>query len=191
MLDSSSEIVPIALHYLGLSPNSKSPEDYKKAQELLLKILPYVRYFDSSEFVTDLANGDICVANLRKRFQDHLHRPREGRCSYALLQWAAHEQVDIQAAVLSWTRGTQISATSYEGYWLQRAQNAGFDAPDVDKWGRLPRPESLPGQPVHWPTAEVEANSISLIDVVMQKLTPVVLYSEAGTTENGGSTALA
>lgn len=62
MLDSSSEIVPIALHYLGLPPNSKNPEDYKKAQELLLSIRPYVRYFDSSKFVTDLANGDICVA---------------------------------------------------------------------------------------------------------------------------------
>lgn len=62
MLDSPSEIIPIALKYLGLSPNSQSSEDYKKVEELLLKVRPYVRYFDSSKFVTDLANGDICVA---------------------------------------------------------------------------------------------------------------------------------
>lgn len=129
--------------------------------------------------------------NPRKRFQDHLHRPREERCSHALLQWAAHEQVDIKAVVLTWTSGRDNSADSYEGYWLQRAQNAGFETPDVHKWGRLPRPESLPGQPVHWPTAKVEAHSISLIEVVMQKLTPVVLYPNAGTTENGDSAALA
>ncbi|MNP35844.1 hypothetical protein D3C76_1291940 [compost metagenome] len=47
------------------------------------------------------------------------------------------------------------------------------------------------GQPGHWPTVEVEANSISLIEVVMQKRTPVVLYPNAGTTVNGDSAALA
>ncbi|WP_223590860.1 polyamine ABC transporter substrate-binding protein [Pseudomonas sp. A-R-19] len=61
MLDAPVEIVPIALHYLGLPPNSKKPEDYLKAEDLLRKIRPYVRYFDSSKFTTDLANGDICA----------------------------------------------------------------------------------------------------------------------------------
>ncbi|KGS11374.1 ABC transporter substrate-binding protein, partial [Pseudomonas coronafaciens] len=61
MLDSPSEIISIALHYLGLPHNSKNPEDYKKAQALLLKIRPYVRYFDSSKIDADLADGNICV----------------------------------------------------------------------------------------------------------------------------------
>ncbi|MBA6133273.1 MULTISPECIES: polyamine ABC transporter substrate-binding protein [Pseudomonas] len=61
MLDAPVEIVPIALNYLGLPPNSKNPEDYRKAEALLLKIRPYIRYFDSSKFTTDLANGDICA----------------------------------------------------------------------------------------------------------------------------------
>ncbi len=61
MLDSPSEIISIALHYLGLPPNSKDPKDYQKAQELLLKIRPYVLYFDSSKIDTDLADGNICV----------------------------------------------------------------------------------------------------------------------------------
>ncbi|MFD2884932.1 extracellular solute-binding protein [Pseudomonas lini] len=37
MLDSPSEIISIALHYLGLPSNSKNPDDYQKAQALLLK----------------------------------------------------------------------------------------------------------------------------------------------------------
>jgi len=61
MLDAPGEIVPIALHYLGLPYNSQNPEDYRKAEALLLKLRPYVRYFDSSKFITDLANGNICV----------------------------------------------------------------------------------------------------------------------------------
>ncbi len=62
MLDSPSEILPLALHYLGLDPNSQNPEDYEKAKALMLKIRPYVTYFNSAKYMTDIANGDICVA---------------------------------------------------------------------------------------------------------------------------------
>ncbi|KDO00903.2 MULTISPECIES: polyamine ABC transporter substrate-binding protein [Pseudomonas] len=61
MLDSPSEIISIALHYLGLPSNSKNPDDYQKAQALLLKIRPYVLYFDSSRIDADLADGNICA----------------------------------------------------------------------------------------------------------------------------------
>jgi len=63
MLDSAAEMMPLALNYLGLDPNSTKPDDYKKnAFELLNKIRPYVTYFHSSKYINDLANGDICVA---------------------------------------------------------------------------------------------------------------------------------
>ncbi|WP_263263199.1 polyamine ABC transporter substrate-binding protein [Pseudomonas sp. RIT-PI-S] len=61
-LDSPDEILPIALNYLGLNPNSQREEDYAKAEALLKSIRPYIRYFNSSKFGQDLANGDICVA---------------------------------------------------------------------------------------------------------------------------------
>lgn len=61
MLDAPGEIVPIALHYLGLPTDSQNPADYRKAEELLLKIRPYITYFDSAKFITDLANGNICA----------------------------------------------------------------------------------------------------------------------------------
>ena len=62
MLDSPSEMLPVALHYLGLPPNSTNPEDYKKAEALLLKLRPHIAYFNSSKFISDLSNGNICVA---------------------------------------------------------------------------------------------------------------------------------
>lgn len=62
MLDSADEMVPAMLLYLGLDPNSTNPEDYKKAEAKLLEIRPYIRYFHSSKYIGDLANGNICVA---------------------------------------------------------------------------------------------------------------------------------
>ena len=61
-LDSADEMLPAVLNYLGLDPNSHKSADYKKAEEKLAKIRPYVTYFHSSKYVGDLANGNICVA---------------------------------------------------------------------------------------------------------------------------------
>ncbi|RON08322.1 spermidine/putrescine ABC transporter substrate-binding protein PotF [Pseudomonas brassicacearum] len=61
-LDSPTEMLPVALHYLGLPTDSQKKEDLKKAEELFLKIRPSVTYFHSSKYISDLANGNICVA---------------------------------------------------------------------------------------------------------------------------------
>ena len=62
LLDSASEMLRPALNYLGLDPNSPSPDDLQKAQDLYLKIRPNIRKFHSSEYINALANGDICMA---------------------------------------------------------------------------------------------------------------------------------
>ncbi|QFU21628.1 polyamine ABC transporter substrate-binding protein [Shewanella eurypsychrophilus] len=62
MMDSADEMISQALTYLKLDPNSTNPDDYKLAGEAIAKVRPYVTYFHSSRYITDLANGDICVA---------------------------------------------------------------------------------------------------------------------------------
>ena len=62
LLDSPSEVVGIALNYLGLDANSESEEDLLKAEELLNSVKPFIRYFHSSQYIDDLGNGEICVA---------------------------------------------------------------------------------------------------------------------------------
>ena len=80
MLDSPSEILPLALHYLGLDPNSSNPKDYEKAEALLLKIRPYITYFHSSKYMADIANGDICVAvGYSGSFSQAANRAKEAR----------------------------------------------------------------------------------------------------------------
>jgi putrescine transport system substrate-binding protein len=61
MLDSSDDIMPAALHYLHLDPNSSDPADLQKAADLLMKIRPSVRKFHSSEYINALATGEICL----------------------------------------------------------------------------------------------------------------------------------
>jgi len=61
MLDSADDIVPAALHFLGLNPNSSDPKDLDRAGELLMKIRPSVRKFHSSEYLNALASGEICL----------------------------------------------------------------------------------------------------------------------------------
>ncbi len=61
-LDSAADTLMLALQYLGLDPNTTRPEDYKAAEQMLLKVRPYIRSFDSSEYLNGLANQEICVA---------------------------------------------------------------------------------------------------------------------------------
>ncbi|MFC3111341.1 polyamine ABC transporter substrate-binding protein [Undibacterium arcticum] len=61
-LDTPSEILPAALHYLGKNPFSKASSDYQDAGRLLKKIRPSVTLFSSSGYINDMTNGAICVA---------------------------------------------------------------------------------------------------------------------------------
>lgn len=63
LLDDPTEVFSAALAYLGKDPNSLEPSDLDAATALLKSIHPYIRYFHSSQYISDLANGDLCVAH--------------------------------------------------------------------------------------------------------------------------------
>jgi putrescine transport system substrate-binding protein len=62
VLDSASEVLPAALHYLGKDPFSKNPADYQEAGNVLKSIRPYITLFSSSGYINDMAGGSICLA---------------------------------------------------------------------------------------------------------------------------------
>ncbi len=62
ILDAPSEVVATVLLLLGRNPGSNSSEDLKAAEKVLKAMRPYVRYVDSSRYIDNLANGDICLA---------------------------------------------------------------------------------------------------------------------------------
>jgi putrescine transport system substrate-binding protein len=62
VLDSPAEMMRAVYGYLGKDPNSQNPDDLVQAEAVLLKIRPYIRNINSSEYIEALANGDLCVA---------------------------------------------------------------------------------------------------------------------------------
>ena len=62
VLDSASEVLPAALHYLGRDPFSKNAADYQDAAALLKSIRPSITLFSSSGYINDMAGGSICLA---------------------------------------------------------------------------------------------------------------------------------
>jgi putrescine transport system substrate-binding protein len=62
VLDTPGELLPIALNFLGEDPNSFDEAVIRKGEALLASIRPYITEFNSSEYINELANGDICLA---------------------------------------------------------------------------------------------------------------------------------
>ena len=62
VLDSASEVLPAALHYLGKDPFSKNAADYQEASTLLKSVRPYITLFSSSGYINDMAGGSVCLA---------------------------------------------------------------------------------------------------------------------------------
>ncbi len=61
VIDSPAEVFAAALIYLGRDPNSRDPADAAAALALLMKIRPYVRSIETTEYISELANGSLCL----------------------------------------------------------------------------------------------------------------------------------
>lgn len=59
-LDSPTEILPVALHYVGKNAYSNDAADYKVATDMLAKVRKDIRLF-SSTMIDDLAGGKACA----------------------------------------------------------------------------------------------------------------------------------
>ena len=61
MLDAPADMLEPALKYIGKDPHTDSVEDYAAVQALFAGIRPFVKYFHSSQYINDLANGELCA----------------------------------------------------------------------------------------------------------------------------------
>jgi len=60
-LDSASEVLPVAMLYVGKPGYSRNAADYAAAGEMLKKIRPDVTRFSSSGYINELAAGSLCA----------------------------------------------------------------------------------------------------------------------------------
>ena len=101
MLDSSDDILPAALHFIGRNPNSTDQGDLEKAADLVAKVRPSVRKFHSSEYLNALASGEICLvvgwSGDIKQAHDRAREAGKGDIAYSIPREGAMSNYDVLA----------------------------------------------------------------------------------------------
>lgn len=152
LLDAPVEVLPAAMNYLGLNPQSTNKDDLEKGAELVNTIRPFVRYFHSSQYISDLANGDICltmgwsgdVFQARDRASEAENGvevgysiPKEGA-----LQWFDMLAIPVDAPnkdaahkFINFMMDPQITANNTNYVWYANANLASFLMVDAEITG--------------------------------------------------------
>jgi putrescine transport system substrate-binding protein len=161
-LDAQVEVMPAAMRYLGLDPTSTETADLEAAADLLLTVRPHVRYFHSSQYISDLANGEICVAvgwsgDIFQARDRAAEADRGVVVDYFIPSEGGHQWFDMMAipadapnpegahAFINFIMDAQITADITNYVWYANANSASL--PLVD-------PE-ITGDPAIFPPAEV------------------------------------
>ena len=170
ILDSPTEVFPPALKYAGLDANSQSIPDLQKAADVHFKIRPYVRKYDSSEYINALANGDLCLAwGYSSDIQIAKHRAQEAgkgvHIAFSIPKEGAQRYIDTMGipkdaphpeAALKFMnfimQPQEMAKTTNKIY----VQSGNADARQYSD------PE-IANDPTIFPTPEVEANIYSIV----------------------------
>ncbi|WP_417505217.1 polyamine ABC transporter substrate-binding protein [Marinomonas gallaica] len=62
VLDSPAEIMSVVNNYRGVDPNSEDKGELEASSKLMAGLRDNIKYFHSSQYISDLANGDVCVS---------------------------------------------------------------------------------------------------------------------------------
>ncbi len=162
MLDAPTEVIPAALKYLGFDPNSNDEGEIAQAADLIASVQPYVRYFHSSQYIDDLANGEICVAvgwsgdvfQARDAAADGVEIaysiPKEGA-----LQWFDNLAIPADAPhpenahkFLNYVMDAKVTADITNFVWYANANSASMDMVQ----------DEIKSDPAVFPTPEVLSN---------------------------------
>ncbi|MCD7060742.1 polyamine ABC transporter substrate-binding protein [Pelagibacterium xiamenense] len=169
VLDAPVEIVAAALNYLGLDPNSENADDLAAAEELIASVRPFVRYFHSSQYITDLANGDICLAvgysgDVFIAADRAAEAGQGNEITYVIPEEGASLWFDMMAipsdapnpeaahAYINFILKPEIAADITNYVWYANPNAASMDMVDPE----------IAGDPAIFPTEEVMANLYAL-----------------------------
>ena len=147
-LDSPTDVIPMALAYLGLDPASTNKADYKKVEEFLLQIRPYIKTFDNyayqrmleKEFCVcvtwgpdgllavldaDEANVDITL--------DFFHPPGKGAANFWVDGWVIPndaKNVENAHLFLNYMMRPEVAAGDSNSTYYANANKDSFDMVD-------------------------------------------------------------
>jgi len=161
-LDSPSDMYPAAFAWMGLDPQSTAAEDFEAATEMMMQVRDTVRYFHSSQYITDLANGEICVAvgwsgDVLQAAERADEAGRDVNVWYAIPEEGAMQWFDMLAipadapnpenahAFINFMMKPEVAAAITNYVWFPNANAAAFELVD----------EEIREDPAIYPTAEV------------------------------------
>lgn len=167
VLDAPSEVLGTVLIWLGKDANSESLEDLKAAEEVLLKIRPYIRTIDSSAYIDNLANGERCLvlgwsgdvfqaaARAEEAGKDYTVKyniPKEGAVQFfdQLAIPADATNVDNAYTFIDFLLRAEVAAKNTNYIQFANGNSASFDMID----------EEVKGNPAIYPPPEVAAKLV-------------------------------
>lgn len=167
--DVQADVIPSALIFLGLDPNSEKKEDLDKAYALLRSVRPYIRTFDTSGYINALAAGDVCLAfayssdtlnadqrarEAGKNFRLRFVIPKEGTLTYisalAIPKDAKHYDEALQ--FIDWTLDGRMGADT----------TLGMNARSGSAAAREFIPAELLGNSALYPSPEIRRTMVTL-----------------------------
>ena len=180
VLDTPIELLPAAMNYLGLDPTSTAQADLEAGAALMETIRPHIRYFHSSQYISDLANGEICVAvgwsgdilQARDRAEE---AGRGVQVGYVIPQEGAHVWFDLLAipvdapnpaaahAFINFLMEPEVIAeiTNYVAYANANRASIPFVDPEIlNDPGIFPTPEA---QARLWPSTVYDVRTDRLM----------------------------
>src|ERR1700730_6815536 len=181
VLNSPAEMMRAVFSYLGKDPNSQQPEDLAQGEAALLKIRPYIRSINSSEYIEALAKGDLCVAvayngdvmQARDRAQDankgieiKYSIPKEGTILWydmlAIPKDAPHPESAYAFMNFVMTPEVITEITNFKGYANANAGAKPLASVKNDP-GIYPTPEFLPKLKVQLADLDEQTRAISSV----------------------------
>jgi putrescine transport system substrate-binding protein len=113
-LDSASEVLPVAMLYVGKPAYSTSAADYDAAAKMLKAVRPFVSRFSSSGYINDLASGSLCSRPIQRRLRRSRRRYRRAAPRCSSTRWRSRRTRRIR------TTRTCGSTTSCAPRWPRR-----------------------------------------------------------------------
>jgi putrescine transport system substrate-binding protein len=155
---------PAAFAWMGLDPQSTAAEDFEAATEMMMAVRDTVRYFHSSQYISDLANGEICVAvgwsgDVLQAAERADEAGRDVNVWYAIPEEGAMQWFDMLAipadapnpenahAFINFIMKPETAAAITNYVWFPNANAAAFELVD----------EAIREDPAIYPTDEVAA----------------------------------
>ncbi len=165
IIDAADEVIPAALTYIGLDPDSKEPGVLAQAEPVLNAMRPHVTKFHSSEYINALANGDICLAlgwsgDVLQAADRAAEAENDVEVAYAIPREGALMWMDLMAvpadapnaenahAFIDYMMRPEVIAEATNYVWYANANAAS---------NSLVEPDIL-GDPTIYPTPDVMAN---------------------------------